>query len=147
MNTKNMIFLFLTAVPLICLAQIYIQKNAISIEFYIWSIKILTIRMDTKAHVTVNGKNVRKKKTKHRVKISPFIFATLGLKLFIQIEAASDVFAKALLQGFGLLLNNYGKLWVIDTNDPSVSLSLYGKFTIFKILSAILTNTKVIRKK
>ncbi len=147
MNTKVMILLFLVAVPLICLAQIRMEKNAISLEVYIWSFKLITIQIDKKAHITINRKRFHKKKTKHRIVISPLVFTSLGLKLFIQLNADSDAFAKALIQGIGICLKNYGKLWVIDTNNPSVSLSLYGKFTVFKILSAVLTNTKVVRKK
>lgn len=147
MNTNIMILLFIIAVPLIFLAQIRVQKNAISIDFYIWSFKFITIQIDTKARITINGKRLRKKKAKHKIKISPFIISSLGLKLFIQLDADSDAFAKALLQGMGMCIRDYGKLWMIDSNNPSISMSVYGKFTIFKILSAVLTNTKVIRKK
>lgn len=147
MNTKIMILLFLVAVPLICLAQIRIEKRAISLEIYIWSFKFITLQIDPNAHITINGKRLHKKKTKHKTVISPSLFTSLGLKLFIQLNADSDAFAKALIQGIGMWIKNYGKLWVIDTNNPSVSMSLYGKFTVFKILSVVLTNTKVVRKK
>lgn len=147
MNTKIMILLFLVAVPLICLVQIRLEKSAISLEVYIWSFKFITLQIDQKAHITINGKRLHKKKTKHKTVISPLIFTFLGLKLFIQLNADSDAFAKAIIQGIGMWIKNYGKLWVIDSNNPSVSLSLYGKFTVFKILSAVLTNTKVVRKK
>lgn len=127
-----------------------VTQEGIGLNFYVFGLRPLCVKFDfINKKIFVNGKTLEKrpkKKKKYKLIVSPRIIIDLGAQFFVRLQSEFDSFAKAMANG--LFRNFPNRLKVSLTTDDKIGFyfSIYGKFTIFKIIVSVLNNTKIKRK-
>ena len=145
-----MLIILVFFLPIIVLAKARLNNEAIIIELYVFGVKIININFVYKEkRITINGKRLRIKKKKLKKKIafeiSPKIIIDLNFQFFVQLERLflpSEIALSSVARKFA---PKNLHISLINQKQDEIGLSVYGNFTIFKIIYCLLSNTK--RKK
>ncbi len=145
-----MLIILVFFLPIIVLAKARLNNEAIIIELYVFGVKIINIGFVYKEkRITINGKRLgfKKKilKKKKGFEISPKIIIDLNFQFFVQLERLFSPSEIALSSVARKFTPNNLHISLINQKQDEIGLSVYGNFTIFKIIYCLLSNTK--RKK
>lgn len=133
--------------PIIVLTKARLNSEAITIELYIFGVKIINLSFVYKEkQITINGKRlvIKKKKPKKKssIIISPKIIIDLNFQFFLELERAISPSVMAISSVARKLAPKNLHISFFNQSQEEISLSVYGNFTIFKIIYSLLSNTK-----